>query len=221
VDISALFLSLELAFATTAILLVVGLPLATLIARGRFPGRSVLEAVVGMPLVLPPTVLGYYLLVALGPRSPVGAAIETLLGHPLPFSFAGLLIASVVYGLPFAVQPFAAAIAAVDERLLEASVTLGASRFETFRRVVLPLSLAGVATGSLLAFAHVLGEFGVVLMIGGNVDGETRTLSISLFEDVQALDYASAGRTALLLLAISFTVVLLVSVLRGSPWRRG
>lgn len=216
-DLQALRLSLALAAATTAALLVVGLPIAAWLASTRCRLKVLVEAVVALPLVLPPTVLGFYLLVAMGPRSPLGAAWIAAFGRPLAFSFEGLLVASILYGLPFAVQPFAASMAAVDRRLVEASHSLGASRLRTFLRVTLPLSAPGVLAGSVLAFAHALGEFGVVLMVGGNIAGETRTLSISIFDSVEQLDYAAAGRTALFLLAVSFAVLVLTYSLRRRP----
>lgn len=217
-DWSAIWLSVRLAAATTAILVVVGLPLGCWLAFSRRRFRPVVEAVVALPLVLPPTVLGFYLLIAMGPRSPVGAWYESLTGSRLPFTFTGLLIASVLYSLPFAIQPIASSFAAVDRRLIETSWSLGASRLRTFFRLVLPLSRAGVLAGMVLAFAHTLGEFGVVLMVGGNIPGETRTASISIYDDVQALDYARAGRTSLVLLAASFAALILTYWLRGRAW---
>jgi molybdate transport system permease protein len=207
VDWSAIALSLRLAAATTAILLAVGLPLANWLALSHRPGRWVVDAIVALPLVLPPTVLGFYVLVALGPRSPIGRAYEALTGHPIVFSFQGLLVASVLYSLPFAVQPFAAAFAAVDRNLIETAWCLGASRFRTFARIVVPLARPGIVAGAVLTFAHTIGEFGVVLMVGGNLPGTTRTVSISIYDDVQAFDYLRAGRTAALLLVFSFVVL--------------
>jgi molybdate transport system permease protein len=157
-------------------------------------------------------------LVAIGPLSPVGRAYTRLAGHGLPFTFEGLLIASVLYSMPFAVQPFAAEFASVDRRLLEASWSLGVSRLETFRRIVIPLSVRGLVTGIVLSFAHTLGEFGVVLMVGGNVPGVTRTVSVSIYDAVQALDYASAWQTSLLLLAISFAILAVTYALQRSVW---
>lgn len=218
-DTDALRLSLWLATLTTAILLVLGVPLAQWLATSRRSFRFLVEAVVALPLVLPPTVLGFYLLVALSPRSAPGRAWEAVFGSPFPFSFGGLLFASVLYSLPFAVQPVAAALAAVDPRLVEASHTLGASRLATFLRVNLPLAWPGVVSGAVLAFAHTLGEFGVVLMVGGNVRGETRTLSIAIYDHVQAIEYRAANRTALLLLAVSFGVLLVVYGLQRRPLR--
>jgi molybdate transport system permease protein len=213
-DVAALILSVELAALTTAILLVLGLPIAWWLVTSRWRAKFLVEAVVALPLVLPPTVLGFYLLVGLGPRSPAGRLFEAVAGHPFPFSFAGLLVASVIYSLPFAVQPFAGALAGVDRRYVEASHTLGVSRLSTFFRVTLPLAWPGVLAGAVLAFAHTLGEFGVVLMVGGNIPGRTRTLSVAIFDHVEALEYTAAHRTAGLLLAISFAVLALVYALQ-------
>ncbi len=213
-DVAALILSVELAALTTAILLALGLPLAWWLVTSRWRAKFLVEAVVALPLVLPPTVLGFYLLVGLGPHSPAGRLFAAAAGHPFPFSFTGLLVASVLYSLPFAVQPFAGALAGVDRRLVEASHTLGVSRLATFFRVTLPLAWPGVVAGAVLAFAHTLGEFGVVLMVGGNIPGRTRTLSVAIFDHVEALEYAAAHRTAGLLLAISFAVLALVYALQ-------
>jgi molybdate transport system permease protein len=214
VDWQAIWLSGKLAALTTLTLLALGLPIAYWLTFSPRRWKFLVEAVVALPLVLPPTVLGFYLLVALGPRSPLGHLYEGLFHRMLPFSFQGLWVASVLYSLPFAVQPFAAGFAAVDRRFLEASACLGASPFRTFRSVLLPLSWASVATGAILAFAHTLGEFGVVLMVGGNIPGETRLVSIAIYDQVQAMDYAAAGRTALVLLLFSFLVLVLTSWLR-------
>jgi molybdate transport system permease protein len=216
-DPAALRLSLWLATLTTAILLAVGVPLAQWLATSRFRLKFVVEAVVALPLVLPPTVLGFYLLVSLAPRTPAGRLWEAVAGSPFPFSFGGLLAASVLYSLPFAVQPIAAALSAVDPRLVEASHTLGVSRLATFFRVTVPIAWHGIVSGAVLAFAHTLGEFGVVLMVGGNVAGETRTLSIAIFDHVEALEYAAANRTAAFLLVLSFAVLLVVYALQRRP----
>jgi molybdate transport system permease protein len=213
-DWNAITLSLRLAALTTLILFIVGLPLAYWLAVSRRRWKFLVEAVVSLPLVLPPTVLGFYLLLALGPRSPLGRFYEGLTGHLLPFSFQGLLVASVLYSLPFTVQPFAAAFAGVDSKLVEASWCLGESRAATFFRVILPLSWSGVLTGMILSFAHTIGEFGVVLMVGGNVPGVTRTVSISIYDSLQSLDYAAAGKTSLLLLLMSFLVLSLTYTLQ-------
>lgn len=206
-DVQAIVLSLQLSLATTVILLLIAVPLAGWLAFTRARWTVVVEAVVALPLVLPPTVLGYYVLVSLGGRSPLGRRFEELTGSTLAFSFTGLLIASVLYSLPFAVQPLLAAFAGVDRRLLEASSVLGRSAGATLLRVVLPLSKAGLATAAVLTFAHTVGEFGVVLMVGGNIPGETRTVSISVYDSVQSFDYATAGRTSLALLLFSLLVL--------------
>ncbi len=219
-DLAALRLSLVLAAVTTATLLAIGLPIAHWLATTRWRFRFLVEALVALPLVLPPTVLGFYLLWGLGPRGPLGHAFEALAGHVFPFSFAGLVVGSVLYSLPFAVQPFAAAISAVDPRLVEASHALGVSRLGTFFRITLPLAWSGVLAGAVLSFAHTIGEFGVVLMIGGNVPGETRTLSIAVFDHVEALEYGAAHRTSALLLALSFAVLAVVYAVQRRPFFR-
>ncbi|MGH7209402.1 MAG: molybdate ABC transporter permease subunit, partial [Nitrospiraceae bacterium] len=185
----AIGLTLKLASLTALVLVVIGLPLAYWLSFSRWRWKFLVESVVALPLVLPPTVLGFYILVAIGPQSPLGQFYTYLVGHPLPFTFEGLLFASVLYSLPFAVQPFAAAFDQVDRRLIEASWTLGVSRVKTFFKLIIPISVAGVVTGFVLSFAHTLGEFGVVLMVGGNIEGETRTVSIDIYDEVQALNY--------------------------------
>jgi molybdate transport system permease protein len=206
-NIEALLLSIRLALCVSAILFVVGVPLAYWLAYSRWRWKFLLEAVVALPLVLPPTVLGFYMLLAMGPRGPLGKLWQVAFGHGLAFTFAGLVIASVLYSLPFAVQPLIASFETVDRKLLDASAVLGAGRMRTFRRVILPLSVPGIVTALVLSFAHTLGEFGVVLMVGGNLAGITRTVSIDIYDRVQSFDFASAGRTALLLLVISFAVL--------------
>src|SRR4030081_3505798 len=220
-DWPAIALSLRLATATTLILLVAGLPLGGWLALSRRRGRWAVDALVALPLVLPPTVLGFYVLVALGPRSPIARAYEAITGNTIVFSFQGLLVASILYSLPFAVQPFAAAFAAVDRNLIETAWCLGASRVRTFTRIVVPLARPGIVAGMILSFAHTMGEFGVVLMVGGNLPGSTRTVSISIYDDVQAFNYARAGRTAALLLAFSFVVLAMTYRLQrrsGRAW---
>ena len=202
-DWSAIELSLRLSTLTTLVLLILGLPLASWLAFSRWRWKFLVEAIVTLPIVLPLTVMGFYVLIAICPHSPIGQVI----GRGLPFSFQGLLIASVLYSLPFAVQPFTAAISIVDQRLMEASWCLGRGRLGTFFRVTLPLAWPGILTGMVLSFAHTLGEFGVVLMIGGDLAGVTRTISISIFDQVQALDYSAANQTALALLLFSFLVL--------------
>jgi molybdate transport system permease protein len=222
VDWEALWLSVRLATATTVVLVAIGVPLAYWIVFSPTRWTFLVEAVVALPLVLPPTVLGFYVLIAIGPLSPVGRVYARLAGHGLPFSFEGLLVASVLYSLPFAVQPFSAEFASVDRRLLEASWSLGVSPLATFRRIVIPLSVRGIVVGIVLSFAHTLGEFGVVLMVGGNLRGVTRTVSISIYDAVQSLDYASASRTSLVLLLVSFAILVCTYALRSErePFRR-
>ena len=210
IDWQAFRLTVELAVVVSAILLVIGLPLAYWIAFSRWRWKFLVEALVALPIVLPPTVLGFYVLVALGSRSPLGRWWQSLTGHTLAFTFTGLVIGSILYSLPFAVQPFAASFSSVDRKLLAASSTLGASPLRTFLRVVIPLSVPGLVTGVVLAFAHTMGEFGVVLMIGGNIPGVTRTVSISIYDQVQASDYAAANAMALSLLVFCFTVLSVV-----------
>ncbi len=220
-DWQAFWLTIRLAVLVAAVLVALGLPIAYWLAYSRWRWKFLAEAVVALPIVLPPTVLGFYVLVALGSRSPLGRVWQSLTGHTLAFTFGGLVIGSIIYSLPFAVQPFAASFTLVDPRLMAASATLGASRLQTFFRVVLPLSLPGLVTGVALSFAHTMGEFGVVLMIGGNIPGVTRTVSIDIYDKVQALDYAAANQTALVLLAISFAVLCLVYGLNrkvGTVW---
>jgi len=206
-NVEALLLSIRLALCVSAILFVVGVPLAYWLAYSRWRWKFLLEAVVALPLVLPPTVLGFYMLLAMGPRGPLGKLWHAAFGHGLAFTFAGLVIASVLYSFPFAVQPLIASFETVNRKLLDASAVLGAGRMRTFRRVILPLSVPGIITALVLSFAHTLGEFGVVLMVGGNLAGVTRTVSIDIYDRVQSFDYASANRTALLLLVISFLVL--------------
>ncbi|MFO0773916.1 MAG: molybdate ABC transporter permease subunit [Nitrospiraceae bacterium] len=210
---SALWLTMQLALLTAVLLLAVGLPIAYWISFARRRWTFLVESIVALPIVLPPTVLGFYILVAIGPHSSVGRLYTTLVGHPLPFTFPGLLIASVLYSLPFAVQPFTAAFDQIDRKLIEASWTLGRSRLSTFWRVILPLSTAGVVSGFVLSFAHTLGEFGVVLMVGGNIEGVTRTVSIDIYDQVQALNYTAAGETAAVLLVLCYAVLLIVYAL--------
>ncbi len=214
----ALVLTIRLALIVAGVLLLIGLPIAYWITYSRWRWKFLAEAVVGLPIVLPPTVLGFYLLVAFGTRSWLGRWWGSVAGHPLAFSFGGLVVGSILYSLPFAVQPFAASFEAVDRGLLAASATLGASRLRTFFRVVLPLSLSGVVTGFALSFAHTVGEFGVVLMIGGNIPGVTRTVSIDLYDQMQAGEYAAANQTALVLLAASFVALALVYGLNRRVW---
>lgn len=215
---TAMGVTLKLAILTASILVILGLPIAYWLTFSRWRWKFLIESVVALPLVLPPTVLGFYILVGIGPYSPLGRFYEHVAGHPLPFTFEGLLLASVLYSLPFAVQPFASAFDQVDRRLIEASWTLGVSHLKTFFKLIIPLSVAGLVTGFVLSFAHTLGEFGVVLMVGGNIEGVTRTVSIDIYDEVQALNYATASRTALFLLAVSYAFLLIVYALNRRVW---
>jgi len=214
----ALRTTLKLASMTSAILLFISLPLSYWVAFSKWRWKFLVEAVVALPLVLPPTVLGFYVLVAMGPQSPLGRFYQVIAGHGLPFTFEGLVLASVLYSFPFAVQPVAAAFGSVDRKYIEASWTLGVSNFETFFRVIVPQSWSGLITGLVLSFAHTLGEFGVVLMVGGNIPGVTRTLSIDIYDQVQSLNYASAASTAAVLLIVSFIVLSTVYGLNRKVW---
>lgn len=209
-DWQAFWLTIRLAVVVTVLLLFVGVPIAYWIAFSHRRWKFLVEAIVALPIVLPPTVLGFYVLVALGRRSPLGVWWQSLTGHPLAFSFEGLVVGSVLYSLPFSVQPFAASFGSVDSRLLAASSTLGASRLYSFWKIIVPLSVSGLVTGITLTFAHTMGEFGVVLMVGGNIPGVTRTLSINIYDQVQNLDFVGANVTALVLMAIAFVLLSLV-----------
>ena len=217
-DWQAFWLTIRLASIVTVLLVIIGLPLAYWIAFTKWRGKFVVEAMVALPIVLPPTVLGFYVLVALGQRSPLGRWWQAVTGHTLAFTFEGLVIGSVLYSLPFAVQPFAASFSALDSRLLAASAVLGASKFRTWWRVVLPLSISGLVTGIALSFAHTMGEFGVVLMVGGNIPGITRTLSINIYDQVENLDFASANTTALVLVMIAFVLLSLIYSMNRRFW---
>ncbi len=214
----AIWVTFKLASLTSMALLVIGLPIAYWLTFSKWRWKFFVESIVALPLVLPPTVLGFYILVAIGPHSPIGRLYTDLFGQTLPFSFQGLLFASILYSLPFAVQPFATAFEQVDRKLLEASWTLGLSKLKTFFKLIVPLSTAGLITGAVLSFAHTLGEFGVVLMVGGNIEGETRTVSIDIYDEVQALNYAGAAKTALFLLVVSYAVLLLIYAMNRKVW---
>jgi molybdate transport system permease protein len=210
VDWTALELSLRLAVWTCLLLLPPSLWLARLLAWGRFRGRALVEALVALPLVLPPTVLGFYLLVALGGASPLGRAWEAITGGSLVFSFEGILLASIVFNLPFAVQPLQRAFEAIPGNVREAAWCSGLSGWQTFRRIELPLAWPGLVSAIALTFAHTLGEFGVVLMVGGSIAGETRTIAISIYDRVQAFDDAGAATMSAFLLLVSFATIALV-----------
>ncbi len=214
----ALRTTLKLASMTSAILLFISLPLSYWVAFSKWRWKFLVEAVVALPLVLPPTVLGFYVLIAMGPQSPLGRLYRAIAGHGLPFTFEGLVLASVLYSLPFAVQPVAAAFGSVDRKYIEASWMLGVSNLGTFFRVIVPQSWAGVMTGVVLSFTHTLGEFGVVLMVGGNIPGVTRTLSIDIYDQVQGLNYSSAAATSAALLVVSFAILSIVYGLNRKVW---
>jgi len=218
IDWQAIALSVRLSTIVTIVLLVVGLPIAWWLTFRRRRWTFAIEAIVALPLVLPPTVLGFYLLVAMGPATPLGRAWQALTGHGLAFTFEGLVIASILYSLPFVVQPIAAGFAQIDRTMLEASATLGASNWRTFTRVAVPLGRDGILAGAVLGFAHTLGEFGVVLMVGGNLPGVTRTVSIAIYDQVQSFQRDAANATALLLLLFSFAALAGVYALQRKPW---
>jgi molybdate transport system permease protein len=216
-DLSALLITLELAVVTTLLLLVIGTPLAWWLARTHWRFRYLIEAMVALPLVLPPTVLGFYLLIALGPNGPIGGLSESIGLGTLAFTFTGLVIGSVFYSLPFVVQPLQEAFRAVGEGPLEAAATLRASPLDRFFSVTLPMARRGFLTAAVLGFAHTLGEFGVVLMIGGNIPGETQVMSIAIYEHVEALDYGQAHTLSLLLLGLSFVMLMMLYRLNHRP----
>ena len=219
-DTPALLLTLRLALTTTAVLLFVAVPLAWWIASGSGAHRALVQAVVALPLVLPPTVLGFYLLVALGPVNAPGRMLIRVIGHPLAFSFSGLLVGSILYSLPFAVQPLVAGFSAVDRAYLEAAEGLGVPPSVAFTRIALPLTRGSLVAASVLTFTHTVGEFGVVLMLGGNIPGATRTLSIALYDQVQDFNYADANRTAALLLLFATLALAAIYLAPGMRTRR-
>lgn len=215
VDGAALLLSVRLAAVTTCVLIVAGTPLAWWLARRRSPLRAVVASLVSLPLVLPPTVLGFYLLVLLAPDGPVGRLLDVLGGPRLVFSFPGLVVGSCLFSMPFVVTPLRDAFVALGRRPLEVAATLRAAPLDRFLRVVVPLTRPAFLTAAMLGFAHTVGEFGVVLMIGGNIPGQTRTASLAVFEAVERMDYAGAHATSLVLLGFSFVVLVGVHVLGG------
>jgi len=209
-DLTALAITLKLALVSTLILLLLGTPLAWWLARTRWRFKFIPEAIVALPLVLPPTVLGFYLLIALGPRGPVGGLLESLGGEPLAFTFTGLVIGSIIYSMPFVVQPLQDAFSAIGRRPMEVAATLRASPLDRFFTVAVPLARPGFFTAAVLGFAHTIGEFGVVLMIGGNIPGETRVASIAIYDHVEGLEYAHAHWLSGTLLLISFLLLIVV-----------
>jgi molybdate transport system permease protein len=217
-DWQALELSLLLALVTTLLLLIIGTPMAWWLAHSRGRSKSIIEAVISMPLVLPPTVLGFYLLIFLGPHGWLGGTWVTITGHALSFRFSGLVIASVIYSLPFVVQPLQRAFEAIGKKPMEAAATLGATPLDAFRHVAFPLARGGYITASVLGFAHTLGEFGVVLMVGGNIPGKTQVISIAIYDHVESLEYTQAHTLSALLLILSFSALLLLNTLnRRTP----
>ncbi len=210
VELSAIWLTLQLASITTLVLLVLATPLAWWLAHTRNRARPVIEALTALPLVMPPTVIGFYLLLLFSPENPFGGAWLQVTGTRLSFSFAGLVIASLIYSLPFMVQPLMASFIQIGRRPLEAAAMLGANSRSAFLRIILPMSLRGYLTACVLTFAHTVGEFGIVLMVGGNLPGETRVISIAIYEQVETLDYAAAHTLSSLLLGFSFVVLVLV-----------
>ncbi|NLC23018.1 MAG: molybdate ABC transporter permease subunit [Oxalobacter sp.] len=219
-DYSAIVLTIQLALVTTVILLVICTPLAWALSQTRAWWKGPVSAVVALPFVLPPTVLGFYLLVMMGPNGPIGKMTETLGIRPLPFSFAGLVVASIFYSLPFVVQPLQNAFEAIGPRPLEAAATLRASPLDTFFSVILPLARPGYLTATVMGFAHTVGEFGVVLMIGGNMPGKTRVLSVQIFDHVEAIEYTQAHWLSAGMLVFCFIVLLVLYILNPTGKRR-
>ncbi len=216
----ALALTLRLSLITAAALILLALPVAYWVAFSRRRWKFLLQAATSLPLVMPPTVLGFYVLVAFGSSSPLGRLYEHWTGHTLAFTFEGLVVGSILYSLPFAVQPLVNSFLAIEPKLIDASRVLGASRLATFFRVILPLSVSGIVTAIALTFAHTFGEFGVVLMVGGDIPGVTRTISIDVFDQVQAGNYAAANLTSLVLLAVSFVILAMVYGWNRRAWPR-
>ena len=216
-DLQAIWLTIRLAGITTLILLLIGTPIAWWLARSRAWWKGPMSAIVALPLVLPPSVLGFYLLLAMGPNGPFGQLTQSLGLGTLPFTFWGLVIASSFYSLPFMVQPLQNAFEGIGERPLEVAATLRASPLDTFFSVVLPLARPGFVTAGILTFAHTVGEFGVVLMIGGNIPGVTRVASVQIYDHVEAMEYGDAHRLSAVMLAFSFTVLLSMYLRRNNP----
>jgi molybdate transport system permease protein len=213
VDYLAFYVTLKLALVTTVLLMVLAAPVAYFLAFYRFPGKSLAEALIYLPLALPPTVIGFYLIILMGPRGWVGGLWAKLTGGSLLFTFLGIVIASVIYSVPFAVQPMKAAFAKIDRRLLENAYILGLSRRAAFLRVVIPNSLAGITAAAVLVFLHSIGAFGVLLMVGGSIPGETKVASIAIYEAVEMMDYRQAGLIALSFIPVSYAFLLLINKL--------
>ena len=211
-DISALIVTIRLAIVSTAILVIIGTPLAWWLSQTKIKFKVIIEALIALPLVLPPTVLGFYLLITLGSNGPIGKFLESLGGSSIAFTFSGLVIGSIIYSLPFVVQPLQNSFSSIGRRPLEVASTLGASKLDRFFTVVVPLSRSGFLTASILGFAHTVGEFGVVLMIGGNIPGETGVLSIAIYDHVEAMEYSQAHILSGGLLLLSFLLLICVYV---------
>jgi len=214
-----IWLSVQLSFVTTLFLFALGIPLAYWLSVTKARAKPFIEALVALPIVLPPTVLGFYVLLAIGANGPVGRIYESVFNTPLAFSFPGLVIGSFLYSFPFAIQPIQSSFESVDGRLVEASFTMGKSRWMTFFHIIIPLSKKGLVTGGVLSFAHTMGEFGVVLMVGGNIPGLTKVASIAIYDEVQAMNYGGANIISLVLLALSFSVLLMVYIFNRKPVR--
>ena len=214
-DISALLVTLKLASITTVILILVGTPIAWWLSQTRFKFKAVIEAIIALPLILPPTVLGFYLLMTLGTNGPIGNFMESLGGSSIAFTFTGLVVGSVIYSLPFVVQPLQNSFASIGKQPMEVAATLGASKLDRFFTIAVPLARSGFITASVLGFAHTVGEFGVVLMIGGNIPGETGVLSIAIYDHVEAMEYGQAHVLAGGLLVLSFVMLLIVYIFNG------
>jgi len=211
-DISALLVTIKLASVTTAILILIGTPIAWWLSQTRFKFKAVIEAIIALPLILPPTVLGFYLLMTLGTNGPLGNLLESLGGNSIAFTFTGLVVGSVIYSLPFVVQPLQNSFSSVGKQAMEVAATLGASKLDRFFTVAVPLARSGFITATVLGFAHTVGEFGVVLMIGGNIPGETGVLSIAIYDHVEAMEYGQAHLLAGGLLVLSFAMLVIVYV---------
>jgi molybdate transport system permease protein len=209
--LSPILLSLQLAAVSTTLLVLIATPLAYVLAAARFPGKSLIEALLNLPMALPPTVMGYYLLISMGPRGVVGRVWQTLTGGSLLFTFSGIVMAVTVCGLPYALQPMKAAFQKIDMRMLEAAYVLGLSKHQAFFRVVIPNSMSGMAAGAILVFLHTMGAFGLLLMVGGSIQGETKVASIAMYEAVECMNYHEAGVIALCLLPISYGFLVLVN----------
>ena len=214
-DLTALWVTIKLASVSTLVLLIIGTPIAWWLSRSQWRFKFIIEAIIALPLILPPTVLGFYLLISLGPNGPIGGLVSLLGGAPLAFTFTGLVIGSVFYSMPFVVQPLQNAFTSIGSRPLEVAATLRASPLDRFFTIVVPMAKPGFITASVLGFAHTLGEFGVVLMIGGNIPGETKVLSVAIFDHVEALEYTQAHWLSAGMVAFSFVVLVSLYALNG------